>query len=618
MIRIKALGIALLFVVNILAQQNVAELESKLKSSSGKERFDILYQLSKSYLGTSPKKSTDYGKMASDEAKKLKDPSLQADAENLMGTAFFNLGNYRNAMKCYEDELKLREKLNQESSRIKILYNIGSIYEAWDKPAKSVESYKLALEAAKKEKSNDVIAQCYEAIVRVYSKQKEYKEAFAYLLAYTQFKSAYTNISNEKIAILETQYREEKLANEQNKEQIKQKDSSLNKVTGEKESLVKDTILKNKAINNLTELTVEQQLSIQLRDQIVGRQKQFILGFSVFLLAVITFSILLYKQVKAKQRANEKLVLYNAEIIEQKEEIQAQADQLLERNAEIQEAKEEIETQAEQLQIVNAEITKHRDEVLYQKLQITDSIHYASRIQNVMLPKEEDLIEIFAEHMVFWKPLEIVSGDFYWVKKIKNFVVFAAADCTGHSVPGAFMSMLGISFLNEIVSKNRFDKSNDILNLLRKKIKFALKQTGKSMEPNDGMDIALCVLDIENNILQYSGAYNPLYLIRNNEMQVIKADRQPIAIYPKEKDFTYNEMEVKKGDVIYITSDGYIDQFGGERSEKLMAVRFKQLLLDIHIKPMREQKSILNEFLKNWMGTDNKQIDDILIFGVKI
>ncbi len=604
-------------ITQVHAQQTISYLEKNLKTSSGKARFAILYDLTKAYLGISPKKSVDYGKMAIDEALKLKDQSLQADANNLLGTAYFNMGNYRSALRCYEEELALRAKLNQEESRVKILFNIGAIYEAWDKRPKAIDSYRLALEAAKKNNSTAVASQCYESIIRIYAVQKDYKEAYTNLLAYAKFKSS-NNLLSEKIAILETQYNEEKIANEQNRAQLKEKDSTLILVQGENEFLVKDTIIKSEAINSLTVQTEEQRLTIKLRDEEVKRQRLMILGFIVFVVVVFIFSILLYRQFRAKKKAYELLKFQNAEIIEQKEEIQAQADQLLVSNREIQEQKEEIETQAEQLSIVNAQITIQRDDILFQKTQITDSIRYASRIQAVMLPQQEVLDELFTENMVLWRPQEVVSGDFYWAKKIKNYTIFAAADCTGHGVPGAFMSMLGISFLNEIVSKSRFDKSNEILSSLRKRVKTALKQTGKENEASDGMDIALCVLDNENNILQYSGAYNPLYLIRDKKMQVIKADRQPIAIYPKERDFTYHEIEVKKGDVIYISSDGFIDQFGGENNEKLKSDRFKEMLLDVHSKPMKEQKILMNDYIVDWMGEKNPQLDDILIFGVKI
>jgi serine phosphatase RsbU (regulator of sigma subunit) len=602
---------------SIVAQENIQNLENKLKSAQGKERFTILYDLTKAYLVQSPKKSIDYGKKAIEEAEKLKDLNLQSDAYNLVGTAYYKMENYKSALKYYEEELVIRQKLNQESSRIKILFNIGSIYEAWDKLPKAVESYQSALDAAQKAGSRAIVFQCYESIIRIYHRQKDFKNAYEALRQYMAYKTSNNQII-DKIAILETQYNEEKKANEENKEAIKQKDSTISLVKGENEYLVKDSVIKSKAINTLTVQTEEQKLTIKLRDEEVRRQRQLIMAFILFIIMVLVFSILLYKQYRAKKKAFELLKIQNAEIIEQKEEIQTQADQLLESNQEIREQKEEIEIQAEQLALVNVEITKQRDEIQYQQAQIKDSIRYASRIQNVMLPQQETLDEVFNECMVLWRPQEIVSGDFYWVKQIKNFVVFAAADCTGHGVPGAFMSMLGISFLNEIVSKSRFDKSNEILNLLRKRVKNALNQTGKVNEATDGMDIALCVLDTEYNILQFSGAYNPLYLIRDNELQVIKSDHQPIAIYPKEKDFTYNELQVKKGDVIYIFSDGFMDQFGGVKNEKLKTNRFKQILLDVHSKPMTEQKNLLNSFIEEWMGTTNHQIDDILIFGIKI
>lgn len=599
------------------AQENPQELEKKLSGSKGKERFDILYELSKIYINQSPKKSIEYGKKAIEEAKNLNNPSLQADADNITGTAYYNVQNYKNALKCYEEELSIRQNIKQESSRIKTLYNIGSLYETWDKQSKAIENYQLALDAAKKIDLRAIVFQCYESIIRIYHKQKDFKNAYEQLRAYMAYKTL-NNLTVEKIAILETQYKEEKKAKEQTEAVLKQKDSSLNVVTGEKQVLVTDTATKGKAINNLTIETKEQKLTIDQQNEKVRRQRQWLLAFSIFVSIIIIYSFLLYKQFKAKKKAHELLLIYNAEIIEQKEEIQSQADQLLERNHEIQEQKEEIQAQADELVLFNEQLTKQRDEILYQKGQITDSIVYASRIQNVMLPQQDLLDEIFPDNMVLWRPQEIVSGDFYWTKQIKNFVIFAAADCTGHGVPGAFMSMLGISFLNEIVSKSRFDRSNEILDLLRKRVKKALNQTGKIHEAADGMDIALCILDKESNILQYSGAYNPMYLIRDNQIQVFKADMQPIAIYPREQDFTYNEMEVKKDDCIYIFSDGYIDQFGGENHQKLKAPRFKELLLNIHSKPMKEQKELLNEFLENWMGEENKQIDDILIFGIKI
>jgi serine phosphatase RsbU (regulator of sigma subunit) len=620
MFRILSLILLLICLIPIAyGQENASELEKELKSSKGKDKFDILYNLSKIYLKQTPKKSVDYGKKAISEAKKLNNRDLQADANNLVGTAYYNLDDYKGALKYYEEELEIRQSLKQESSCMKILFNLGTIYESYGKASKSIVYFEQALEASKKLKLTPIVFQCYDALIRLYTSEKEYKEAFNHLRAFMTLKAiSLPSDEHKKIAILETKFKEEKQAKEETEEVLKKKDSTLNIVKNEKEQLEGDTAVKGQAISELTIETKEQKLIILQKEELVKRQRQLIFSFIIFITVVMLFSILLYRQYKAKKKAHQMLLLQNAEIRLQKEEILSQSEKLIEFNVEIEEQKEEIESQAEQLTHTNKQLVKQRDEILHQKSQITDSIHYASRIQNVMLPSKETLDEIFTEWLVLWKPQEIVSGDFYWVRKINNLVVFAAADCTGHGVPGAFMSMLGISFLNEIVTKSRYEKSNEILNQLRKQIKSALNQTGKANEATDGMDMALCILDIELNILQFSGANNPLYLIRDNELQVIKPDMQPIAIYPREQDFTYNEIKVKKGDVIYLFSDGFIDQFGGEYGERLKASRFKTILTEIHQHPLKEQKKILYNFFDKWKGTRFPQIDDILILGIRI
>jgi len=264
------------------------------------------------------------------------------------------------------------------------------------------------------------------------------------------------------------------------------------------------------------------------------------------------------------------------------------------------------------------EILLQRDEIAEKNKSITDSIEYAKRIQNAVLPSKEFAQEVLPEHFILFRPRDIVSGDFYWFTKKDNLLILIAADCTGHGVPGAFMSMLGVSFINEIVNKHEVKLAGDILTHLRADVKRTLSQTGKEGEAKDGMDIALCVVDLENMKLQYAGAYNPMYMFRNNELMEFKADRMPIGIYVKEKDtFTNNEIDLQKGDVFYIFSDGYEDQFGGEDGQKFKSKNFKILLQEIHQKPMAEQREILNTNIDNWRGKW-EQVDDIIVFGVRI
>lgn len=264
------------------------------------------------------------------------------------------------------------------------------------------------------------------------------------------------------------------------------------------------------------------------------------------------------------------------------------------------------------------EIEKQRDEIADKNRSITDSIEYASRIQTAVLPSNEYAREILPEHFIFFRPRDIVSGDFYWMTQKDNLLVLIAADCTGHGVPGAFMSMLGVSFLNEIVNRHDITTANAILNQLRTDVKKTLGQEGKEGEAKDGMDIALCIVDLEKMNLQYAGAYNPLYLFRNNELIEIKADRMPIGIYINEKEsFSNHEIELQKGDVFYIFSDGFQDQFGGEDGSKFKTKNFKKLLLEIHHKPMEEQHKILEETIDDWRGRW-EQVDDIIVMGVRV
>ena len=268
-----------------------------------------------------------------------------------------------------------------------------------------------------------------------------------------------------------------------------------------------------------------------------------------------------------------------------------------------------------------SEIREQRDEIAEQKQSIEDSILYARRIQRAILPSEELAQEILPKHFILFRPRDVVSGDYFWMNKIGNRVVLVAADCTGHGVPGAFMSMLGVSFLNEIVLKENIIEPHLILNKLRTRVKNTLKQEGKEGEAKDGMDVALVVIDYDLKKLYFSGAYNPLYIYRDSELFEIKADRMPIGIFIKEKDsFTLNEYDYKPGDTFYIFSDGYPDQFGGPKNQKFRTKAMKQLLSDIQPKSMPEQHEILNTTIEKWMAESvgQDQIDDMVVIGVRM
>lgn len=263
-------------------------------------------------------------------------------------------------------------------------------------------------------------------------------------------------------------------------------------------------------------------------------------------------------------------------------------------------------------------IKKQHDLVQKQNKKIEDSILYAKRIQSAVLPPNRFIQHLLAEHFIFYKPRDIVSGDFYWIKQSDDKIYIAAADCTGHGVPGALMSMLGITFLNEIVNKNPNIHANEILNELRVHIISSLRQTGSAGESRDGLDIALCIINHEKKELEYAGANNPLYLIRDGQLNETKADRMPIGIHRRAKEsFQNHVITLKDNDLIYIFSDGFIDQFGGEDGRKFLSNNFKKLLIENYSKSMYDQRIVVEKVFEDWKG-DRKQLDDILVIGFKI
>jgi ligand-binding sensor domain-containing protein/serine phosphatase RsbU (regulator of sigma subunit) len=264
------------------------------------------------------------------------------------------------------------------------------------------------------------------------------------------------------------------------------------------------------------------------------------------------------------------------------------------------------------------EVEQQRDKIAEQKKEITDSIVYAQRIQNAILPKGEFISSLLNEYFILLKPRDIVSGDFYWISGNKKKIVLVAADCTGHGVPGAFMSMLGVSILNEIASPEKIQKSNLILDTLRKHLTSTLWQTGRQEDTKDGMDMVLCIIDFEKMNLDYAGAYNPLVHIRNKEINIIKGDKMPVGYHEGAMGpFTSTEIQLLKGDCLYIFSDGYADQFGGSEDKKFKSSQLYDLLQTISHEKMDVQKAILTDTFEHWKG-DNEQVDDILVIGIRI
>jgi len=292
-------------------------------------------------------------------------------------------------------------------------------------------------------------------------------------------------------------------------------------------------------------------------------------------------------------------------------------EEVRKRTHEIQMQKEEIETQRDEIEVQHQYVSKQRDQIAAQNRDIKSSIEYASRIQQAMLPPTELIKENFKEFFIFFNPKDIVSGDFYYINKIDQKLIIAAADCTGHGVPGAIMSMLGLTLLNDVVTSLDNLTAAGILNELRTRIKNSLKQRGYDGDSRDGMDISLCIFDISNRNVNYSGANNPLLLVRNGELLIYSADKMPIGVYIREDSFTDQYLEVKENDMIYLFSDGYQDQLGGVRNTKFLTKNFKALLTELSDKPLNIQRQTLVDRINSWKD-GYPQTDDMLVIGLRV
>jgi len=270
----------------------------------------------------------------------------------------------------------------------------------------------------------------------------------------------------------------------------------------------------------------------------------------------------------------------------------------------------------------NKNLIHSNDKVNQQKLkleiknkEITDSINYASRIQNAILPPENKINEYLKNNFILFLPKDIVAGDFYWMEEANNLLHFAVADCTGHGVPGAMVSVVCHNALNRSIREFNLKTPSEILSKTRELVIETFDQGDENVK--DGMDIALCSLDMNNNILQFAGANNPLIIIRNKEIIEIKGDRQPIGKYANSKGFTNHQIELEKNDSIYIFSDGFQDQFGGKNGKKLKLKGLKEILISNNDKSMRHQKNRIEDAFNLWKD-ELEQIDDVCIMGFTI
>ena len=302
-----------------------------------------------------------------------------------------------------------------------------------------------------------------------------------------------------------------------------------------------------------------------------------------------------------------------ADLNADKEKMELERSRFQEKNKKLWEQSIAVHREMERINALKKEIESEHKQIL-------DSIMYAKRIQSALLPQDAQVDDLLKEYFIYWQPRDIVSGDFYWMKKVGEKIIIVVADCTGHGVPGAFMSALGISFLNEIILHQHDElKADYVLEEMRRLVKSSLNQTGAADEAKDGMDMSACIYDKVNLKIDYAGANHSMLHYRDGEILEYNGVRNPVGIYLKEKKFETQEIKVLENDVFYLFSDGYLDEFGGELGHKFKKQNFRKLILDMNDRKvsMADQHKEFEATMTNWLGTKYKQIDDILVVGFK-
>lgn len=490
-----------------------------------------------------------------------------AKAINDLGLIQSAKNNYPEAIKRFTEALNILANIHSEdffTTNI-ILNNIGDTYMKAGDVKKALQYHQEALFIATESHIKERMLVSYQSLVEVYKAMNDFKSAYQYEHLYNLAKDTlYTNQTAKQIAEMRTYY---------------------------------DTEQKQKSIEILSKQNEINTLDLKRRNQFL-----IFLGLGLLLSGILGF--VLYGRYLFNKKANKLLRAQNEEIMDRKQEIMTQRDAL--------------EEQSKELSATLAELDRKSHAVI-------SSLNYASRIQSAILPQKNQMDALFGSNcLLFFQPRSVVSGDFYWFAKIAkpsggHKIILTAVDGTGHGVPGAFMSLVGSSLLKEIVHTRQITSPEQILIELDEGVKETLQQ--HDTHNQDGMDLALCMIDYEEGIMEFAGAKNPLIVIQDEELQVLKGDRYGIGGIDKvhkHKDFHKHTIELKKGSMFYIFSDGFQDQFGGSEGKKYGLKQLKDFLFSIHLLPFEEQEKRLAHELTTWQGTKEHQTDDVLIIGFKV
>lgn len=539
-----------------------------------------------------------------------------------IGVLYTDMEQLDKALEYFNLSLETRRKIGKREEICSGLIDVSYIQLAQGEHDKAIETLLEALEVATAINNPKLMANCYGYLAQGYKNQGNLKK-------YAEYNEKYiASQQNQEKEIVKREFEQREIKNiaeiEREKAEKRARELEyeltqfLNKAREDSLSFriqnTEDSLSRVEQVNKQKQTEIEllnkERIlkDLEIKEQQAKQKFQELIIYSVGggLIFMILMAIILYTGYKSKKRTNIVLNTQNREIAEKSQELETALDKIEKQN-----------------------------------IHITQSINYAQGIQQSMLPRLDELNEILPDSFILFKPRDIVSGDFYWFKEVDSAsnifkifnlnkrktdesekpilekkIIIAAIDCTGHGVPGAFMSMVGYNLFEETVNKG-ITKASYILEELNKGVRRTLKQD--TTENRDGMDLALVVIDPKRKILEYSGAKNPLVYIKNKEMFFIKGDNNPIGGMPN-KDITYqhNEIEIDSPITCYLFSDGFIDQFGGPDGRKFMIKKFRELLFEIHDRTFEEQKEILDLTIEGWRGDKYSQVDDILVIGFKI
>jgi len=506
------------------------------------------------------------------------DKATHAALLNNIGYMFFLQGEYNLALKNHFESLEIKKSSNNHRGIANSYHSIGETYLAMGNLPQALRYAKIALSSARELQLIKLEESSLKLLSDIHGRLGNYKEAYQALSnRFVMYDSIFNSESSRNLMQMELSYDFEKKLQQQ-----------------ENEQKLRESIL----------------IEESRRNQITKNS----LIILICLFAVLV-TLAAYSYIKIK-KDNKLLLLQKVEMESQKEEMESQRDALAELNEELQKKTNEISEKRD-------EIVFQRDLVTMQKKEITDSILYAQRIQRAILPTKQAIERVFPESFVLYLPKNVVSGDFYWVSKIGKYRVAAVADCTGHGVPGGFMSMLGIAFLNEIVTKSNITNSSMVLDRLRDFIIESLHQTGDPMENFDGMDMSFCAINDETLEMDFAGANSSIFVSKNNIDENQKTlhhfigDRMPVSNHIRMDSFTNTKIQLSQGDIIYMFTDGFHDQFGGDEGRKFNLRKLQNLFESLQSLPIDQQLLLVENTFSAWKG-NHYQVDDVLVFGIRV